>query len=413
MQIYRAPVVLPISAPPIRDGAVAVEHGRVVSVTSAAEAPAGEVREFDGVLLPGLINAHTHLCFSAYSDMYGNGKPFAEWIPEFARRNPSMTEADWHESIGIGIQASLRAGTTGVADVVTPPEGLAPLLESRLAGTVYFEAVFVDKHRWARDRDGFVDVLDRTAQGRPLTADPRLGVSPHTLYTLGRTVGLDLADMARQRGLRLHPHLAETADEDAYVRHGLGGLADVLRPLEPDFELLDGGSGQSPAFEMDAWRLLESDCHVAHGVHLDAADRALLRDRGVHVAMCARSNARLQAGEPPVAAHRAEGNPVAVGTDSLASAPDLDVAAELKTLREIAVRQGDAGEGLDEWLVHAATRGGALALGRRDIGVLEVDARADLAVFDVDTADPYKAFVSGAAGACTATVLAGELIAHR
>ncbi|MGH8791122.1 MAG: amidohydrolase family protein [Stackebrandtia sp.] len=415
MQIYRAPVVLPVSAPPIRDGAVAVNAGRIVSVTRVEHAPPGDVREFDGVLLPGLVNAHTHLCFSAYADMYGNGKEFSEWIGEFARRNPTMSDSAWRESARLGVDASLRAGTTGVADVVTPPQALPVLLDSGLAGTLFFEACFIDKRRWAEYREEFVKIVDEAFGRRDVRdADPRVGVSPHTLYTLGRTVGVDLAEIARERGMRLHPHLAETAHEDAYVREGAGVFADMVSALDAEFELLDGGSGVSPTSEMDRWGLLGSDSHVAHGVHLDAADRALLRDRGVSVAMCARSNARLESGEPPVAAHRAEGNPVAVGTDSLTSSPDLDVSAELPILRSIALRQGDDGDGLDEWLVRAATQGGALAMGRRDFGVLEVDARADLAVFDVDAGDdPYAAFVSDAAGACTATVLAGELIEHR
>ena len=112
-----------------------------------------------------------------------------------------------------------------------------------------------------------------------------------------------------------------------------------------------------------------------------------------------------------MAALRAEGNTVAVGTDSRASSPDLDIAAEWPVLRKLALAQGDGGEGLNEWLVRAATQGGAKALGRDDIGAIKVGNRADLAVFDVDTeGDPYAALVGGAAGKCTATVLKGVLV---
>ncbi|MGH8882021.1 MAG: amidohydrolase family protein, partial [Stackebrandtia sp.] len=381
----------------------------IIAVGPIAELPDGDVHDVTGMVTPGLVNAHTHLCFSGYADHYGTGKEFFDWLQDFGPRNATMSPADWRAAIGAGVDASLRAGVTGVADVVTPPAALPALLASGLAGTGYFEACAVDAERWKRERDEFLAVLDDAADLRA-TGSLTVGVSPHTVYTLAATVGADLAAIARRRGMRLHPHLAETRHEDVYVRHGDGPFAQFNRGMGLGFELLAGGCGASPATEMDRWGLLGPDSHVAHGVHLDAADRALLRDRGSRVALCPRSNARLRAGEAPVAALRAEGSGVAVGTDSLASAPDLDVAAELPVLRELAVRQGDNGAGLDEWLVHAATRGGARAMGRDDFGVLEPGARADLAVFDVDTTgdDPYRALVSDAAGACVMTVLAGE-----
>lgn len=409
MRIYRAPVVVPVSSPPIRDGGVAVSDGRITAVGPIGRLPDAEVVEYDGVLTPGLVNAHTHLCYSAYADHYGNGKAFFDWIQDFARRNPTMSEAEWHASARHGVDQSLRHGVTGIADVVTPPEALPVLASSGLAGTLFFEACFVDGTRWATYRDEFLGVVD-SLDAHP---DLALGISPHTLYTLARSVGVDLAGIARERGLRLHPHLAETGHEDTYVRVGDGAFAQINRELKAAFELLDGGSGLSPTAEMDQWGLLGADSHVAHGVHLDADDRAMLRAYGTHVALCPRSNARLESGEAPVAAYRVEGNPVAVGTDSLASSPDLDVAAELPELRRIARSQGDNGDGLDEWLFRAATVGGAKAMGRDDFGVLAPGARADLAVFDVDAGrDPYAALVSDAAGACTATVLAGTPVAR-
>jgi cytosine/adenosine deaminase-related metal-dependent hydrolase len=104
---------------------------------------------------------------------------------------------------------------------------------------------------------------------------------------------------------------------------------------------------------------------------------------------------------------------VAVGTDSLASNHDLDVLAELPVLREIALTQGDSGLNLDEWLVTAATAGGAAALGRADLGGLHPGAHADFAVFAVDPgSNPYTSLVNGA-GRCTATMTGGRLRQHR
>jgi cytosine/adenosine deaminase-related metal-dependent hydrolase len=408
MHVYTAPVVVPLAGDPIREGAVGVDGGRIAYVGPADGAPeADETTAFTGVMTPGLVNAHTHLCYTSFADMYGNEKEFFEWIQEFARRNPETADEAWKSSVQEGIDESLRHGVTAVADVVTPAAGFAPLLASDLAGVAYWEACFIDDAAWEVRRNGWREVVTDTRAVN--NSDVAVGISPHTLYTLGTNVGKGLAELARTLDIRLHPHLAETMHEDMFVRRGSGPFAFMNRRAGLALELADGGAGHSPAAQMDKVGWLGADSHVAHGVHLDKTDRELLRAKGTAVALCARSNARLEAGEPPVAALRAEGNTVAIGTDSRASAPDLDVAAEWPVLRKIALGQGDGGEGLNEWLVRAATQGGAKALGRDDVGVLKEGARADLAVFDVDTdGDPYAALVTGAAGNCTATVLRGR-----
>lgn len=410
MHVYTAPVVVPVADEPIREGAVGVDDGRIAYVGPAADAPEAETTTaFDGVLTPGLVNAHTHLCYTAFADMYGNEKEFFEWIQDFARRNPATADDAWKASVQLGIDESIAHGVTAVADIVTPAAGFEPLFASALAGVAYWEACFIDGAAWEVRRSAWREIV--TDSRAVNNSDVAVGISPHTLYTLGTEVGKSLAELARTLDIRLHPHLAETMHEDMFVRRGSGPFAFMNRRAGLELELAAGGAGHSPAAQMEKVGWLGADSHVAHGVHLDKTDRELLRNLGTAVALCARSNARLEAGEPPVAALRAEGNTVAVGTDSRASSPDLDVAAEWPVLRKLALAQGDGGEGLNEWLVRAATQGGAKALGRDDIGAIKVGNRADLAVFNVDTeGDPYAALVNGAAGNCTATVLKGVLV---
>ena len=410
MHVYTAPVVVPVAGEPIRDGAIGVDDGRIAYVGPAAEAPEAEgATAFDGIVTPGLVNAHTHLCYTSFADMYGNEKEFFEWIQDFSRRNPETADEAWKASVRQGVAESLAHGVTAVADIVTPAAAFEALFESKLAGVAYWEACFIDDAAWKVRRTAWREVV--TESRAVNNSDIAVGISPHTLYTLGTEVGKSIAELARTLDIRLHPHLAETLHEDMFVRRGSGPFAFMNRRAGLALEIADGGAGHSPATQMDKVGWLGADSHVAHGVHLDKADRELLRSRGTAVALCARSNARLEAGEPPVADLRAEGNAVAIGTDSRASSPDLDVAAEWPVLRKLALAQGDGGEGLDEWLVRAATEGGAKAIGRDDVGAIKVGARADLAVFDVDTeGDPYTALVTGAAGKCTATVLKGELV---
>jgi cytosine/adenosine deaminase-related metal-dependent hydrolase len=403
--LHSAPHVLPICAPPVRDGAVAVRAGRIEAVGPRAELrsayPDAPERHWPGVLTPGLVNAHTHLNYTHCAYFYGNGKPFDTWIQDFPPVIASTTPEGWRAAAAEGIRLMLATGTTAAADVVTGSTALTAQAEAGLAGVSYLEAVLQDTRTWARVREDWYAGLDSAAA--------TVGISPHTPYTLDTPVLVELGVAARDRGLRLHPHAAETVHEVAFTVTGSGAFADWMRATGLDFSLVGCGSGRTPVAELDAAGLLGPDSHVAHGIHVSAADRALLRSRETVVALCPRSNTRLASGEAPVAAYRAEGNLVAVGTDSLASSPSLDLLGEVAALRELAVRQGSPEDGLDRWLVEAATVGGARALGRDDLGVLRPGARADLAVFAV-TGEPYAALVSEGEGSCVGTVAGGEIV---
>ena len=404
--IYSAAVLVPITAPPILDGALAVQDGHIVAMGSRAQLtdryPDAAQTHWDAVLMPGLINAHTHLNYCHAGHLNDNGKPFPEWIQDMPPIIAATTPEQWRASAEQGVTAMLASGTTAAADVVTGAAALSVQYDAGLAGVSYFEVVLADGPRWAEIRPEFLATL--------ASAPPHgIGISPHSPYTLDTSVLTDLGDIARERGIRLHPHGAEQSDEVAFVADGTGMFAEWATIGGLGLALLEGGSGRTPIGELDSVGLLGSDSHIAHGVHADAADRALLRERGTAVALCPRSNQRLDCGQAPVAAYRAEGNVVGIGTDSLSSSPSLDLLEEVRAVRALALDQGSPEDGLDRWLVEAITLGGATALGRNDIGRLEPGARADLAVFDVRGEDACAAIVAEGAGRCLATMVAGDL----
>jgi len=406
---HSAPVVLTLTGAPLRDGAVLVDGDRVAAVGPARDVvPAGvRVRAHRGVLLPGLVNAHAHLEYGpSFADLASSGLAFPAWIAQLTRRRRGKDDTSWLVEARGSVHALLRTGTTCVADVVTTGPGVRAAALAGLAGTSYVEAVGADDASWPVERARLEVLL--AAGGRTL------GISPHTLSTLSSEAFRDCARLARERGLRLHPHLAETTEEAELVLSGTGAFASALRGIGLVHDLLDVGSGRTPAEQADHLGGLGPDVHVAHGVHLSASDRALLRSRDTAVALCTRSNAVLRAGEAPVAALLAEGSPVALGTDSLASTPDLDLLAEARATRDLARRQGAPADGLAELLVRAATVGGAAAMGLSGAGTLVPGGRADLAVFDVPTdGDPYTALLDHGPGRCTATVVAGRLVHRR
>lgn len=397
--IVRGRWVVPIESEPVADAEVVVEGDRIVEVRPAT----GEVPPH--IVTPGLVNAHAHLQYGpGFADLAGGTRPFAEWIGEMIRRRAATSDEGWRRETKASWDLARSAGTTAVSDVVSDTAAL----DVDVAGVRFVESVGVASQDWPAERHRLAGELSRHLDAGP---------APHTLYTLGSEVVRGIGQLGRAEGRRLHVHLAETSDEGEFVRTGGGPLAAL--PFSRQMELVrDGGAGVSPAAYLDRLLGLGPDLHVAHGVHLDADDRALLKHNGTSVALCCRSNEILQAGQPPIAAHLTEGNPFCVGTDSLASTPSLDLLDELRALAALARSQGYHEDDLHQRLVEAATLGGARAIGL-DAGALCEGRRADIAVFAVDVfavddvdadpyadADPYEALVRS--GRCVTTIVGGR-----
>lgn len=420
--VHSAPLVVPIAGPPLREGALAVRRGRVLAAGPRREVAAAfrrhrEVR-WDGVVVAGLVNAHTHLQYTCLAALgrrrYGS---LEEWSTAFdaayARAGTGGRHADWAASARKGARAAIATGTTAVADVVTDAEAATAYADAGLAGMAYLEVLGDTEEGWhAEGRDRLITALQEA--GLPT------GVSPHAVYTLDTPVLEDLALLVRSYRLRQQIHLAESAHEREYTVSGTGPLARMVRDLGFDFApLREGGTGLGPVDLLDGMGVFGEHCHVAHAVYLTADDRRVLRKRGTVVALCPRSNRTLGLSAPPVRALLEEGNPIAVGTDSLASAASMDLLEDVRLLRDLAREQGYGAADLEERLITAATAGGARALGMASgpgrVGALAAGSRADFAVFDVDagTREPYRTLVEEGPGRCAATVIAGRRVWHR
>lgn len=395
VEVHRAPVVLSDGREPLRDGAVAVAEGRILAVGGADavlaefDAPTTVVHEHRGALTPGLVNAHTHL---QYSDMAEVGSAqhagFESWMSAFMTLYP--LPRDWGASAAVGAALALRSGTTAVAEIVTDAAAGSAVHDAGLHGVAFWEVLGYTDRAWADGGEQRV-----RAQLAALPTPPAIGLSPHAIYSLDTGVIRELSRLAARLGVRQHIHAAESAWEDAYVRSGTGDLAERWRANgRGEFALLrDGGVGTGVIRYLDDLGALTPSTHLAHGIYVDADDRALLRERGVSVALCPRSNSVIGLAAPPVAAYLREGNPIAVGTDSLSSSPSLSLWHDVSALHDIARDQGYTDADVHARLFAAATVGGASALGLDDTGVLRAGARADLAVFEVAATTPRDALV--------------------
>ncbi len=328
-------------------GALVIEGGRIVAAGPWREVRGfpGRVLEFPGcALIPALVNAHTHL------ELTGLGAPpetagFSEWILEVARRKQEAPVGFWSRAVREGARECLRAGQAWVADVVSRPEALAHPAGPRC---LVFPEVLAPWPERAQAAAEWVDgVLETAGEGVG-------GVSPHSPYTTCPEGFRIAAERARARGLRMMVHLAESPDEILFCLHGSGPVAEVLYAglgLSPPPR-----PGLHPVEWLDRLGVLGPETVVVHGVHVARNHVELLRERGVAVVLCPRSNRRLSGRPAPGRAFLEAGLRVGLGTDSVLSSGSLDLWEDARAAVE------DYGWSPAEALL-AATRGGAEALG--------------------------------------------------
>lgn len=387
-RLFRASWVVPVSAPPFADGLVAVEGGRITWVGPATGpgVPDGPVTDLgNGVLSPGLVNAHCHLELSYLAGRLPRSG-FVPWvealIAERAREQPEEVRVRTREAIGL-LQAS---GTVAVGDVSNALAHLDLLRESGLRAVVFFELLAWDPARAAQ--------VMESAGGRLAALQGRLNgrVSVQLAAHAPHSVSADLFRALSAQGGPASVHLAESAAETAFLAAGGGEWAGFLErrglgavAFQPP--------GLSPVQYLESLGALAPGLVAAHCVRVDAADRLLLARRGVSVALCPRSNRNLDVGLPLLPDLLADGVRLCLGTDSLASADSLDLLQDAALLHR-AYPAVDPGV-----LVHMATAGGARALGLPDLGALAPGRAAEIAFAAAPgrVADPCSFLVSGEA----------------
>ncbi|HZC78311.1 MAG TPA: amidohydrolase family protein [Ktedonobacterales bacterium] len=382
LALCRANQVFPVTAAPLADGAVVVERGRILAVGAAAALgeryPSARVVDLGArALLPAAVNAHTHLELSGLSGAIPAGTPFADWVMALVRARRHLTFADYARAAADGIARLRASGTVAVGEICTFGASARPLVESGLRGILYFELLGVDPAQApALLERGQRQIAAWQAEfaGAPL----RFGLSLHTPYTVSAELFRLASAWCAEEGVPLCIHAAESPAEIQWLRDATGPIADVLYagadwPIDPA-----RAPGCSPMRYLERLGALAARPLLAHGVQVEGDDLALLAAREATVVHCPRSNARLLCGRLPYAAYRAAGVRLALGTDSLASAPTLslwDEAAAAHTAHTAAGEAPEPGE-----LLRLATLDGARALGvENELGSLEAGKRAELA----------------------------------
>ena len=402
--------VFPAVTPPIKDGAVLVDaHGRIVAVGrdvgGEVPSPPGVSNEYfpDAALLPGLVNAHTHLELTGLGAALDE-PDFPSWIRHLRALKAERTPEQFLEAARQGIRDCWAAGVTTIADTGDTGAVARALAELGGRGIAYHE-VFGPSP--AQLQESMAGLKAAVAALRPLESSGRLriGVSPHAPYTVSGPLYREVATWARAEGLPLALHLAESSEESQLLGDATGDFARAweLRGIPMPEPL-----GMSPVAWVDYHMTLGPDTLCIHAVRASPADIALMARRQVTVAHCPLSNRAHGQGAAPLAALLEARVQVGIGTDSVLSVGTLDLLAEARAARELASLSAFDTLGLVTW-------GAAAAIGFSErLGALASGAPADVAVMSLShaAADPEEELLSGR-GVVLATFVGGRDVYRR
>ena len=413
--VYRARWVLPVTGPPIADGAVAVDgDGRIAAVGPAAEQDGDIVDLGEAALLPGLVNVHAHPELAAFRGTMED-LPFRDWIGMLLRtkRAAALTPDDYAAAAAWSCVEAVRAGMTTVAATEDSGAALDAFRDAGLRGVVYREVFGPAPEHAEAAMTELRRKLDAMRQDE--TDLVRVGVSPHAPYTVSDDLYRAVAVLVRSEGLPVATHAAESPEETAYVRGGHGPFAEALRQRG----IATPARAPSTIRLLDGLGLLELRPLLIHAVQLDPEDVALIADRGCPVAHCPVANARLGHGVAPVTELLDRGVTVGLGTDSVASNNRLDLLEEARTAQlQQRTRLRSSTALPARRLLRMATLEGARALGLADrIGSLEPGKDADLCSVRLDAPhavpvhDPEAAVLHAARGTDVClTVVRGRVL---
>jgi 5-methylthioadenosine/S-adenosylhomocysteine deaminase len=355
----------------IAHGAVAVDGGRIAAVGTEAEVDARfrgkEVLDAGGgIVMPGLVNAHTHAAMVLFRGVADDLK-LMEWLQKyiFPAEKINVTAEFVKAGTRLAALEMIRSGTTTFVDMYYFEEQVAEVCKEAglrgVLGSTLIEFPAPD-NKTIPDALAYAERFLKRWGSDPLVVP---AVAPHSTYLATPETLKAARALADRYRAPILIHLSESSDEQAQVRERYG---------------------HTPTEQLQQLGILRRGVLGAHGIWLTASDRAILKEAGVGVAHCPQSNMKLASGTAPVREMLAEGMRLGLGTDGAASNNDLDMFEEMLTAAFLAKHaSGDPTVAPAPAVLEMATLGGARALGMEDrIGSLEPGKRADLVVVGLD-----------------------------
>jgi len=330
MMLHRAAWLVPVSAPSIENGAVLVQGERIIATGEYSKvkemAPVGvlEIDHGTAALLPGLVNAHTHLELTGFEGLIPLPQPgLPAWLRKVFEHRSAFNINSMCESVVRGLDRLAANGTALCGDI---NNGSCLDSSTNVPGTarhVFFEVL-------GFDRQGLTDAVGMemlNAFASSARKSPAMSLAGHAVYSTSPEVLRDAKGWCRRTGRTFSMHVAEHREEVEFIRSGNGFCRDLLEGLGRWVSRWSP-PGVSPLAYLDRLGVLDRRTLLVHAVHLDADDWEIARQRGVSVCFCPRSNHNLSAGRPDIPRALELGLVAALGTDSLASNSDLDLFQE-------------------------------------------------------------------------------------
>ncbi len=390
---YTARCIFPATSPPLERGTITVEGDRIASVdphgVRTPDVDLGNV-----AIIPGLVNAHTHLDLSGARGKIPPTDPehFTDWLMGVIEYRRTRTPEEVQEDIRDGLEECLRAGTTLVGDITVEAASFSLLTNSTLRAVMFWEYVGLSKERQEAASWKLCEWLVEKCREKWQFCG--IGNSPHSPYSAGAR----LIDSFPVAGKAKAIHLAETATEEDLLLTRAGPFVPFLRRLGV-FEGADFSASWQTCITNNSFehqldfftRMLPdlSDVEISRCfekpvifVHCNYLPISTGFGRNHHIVFCPRTHAAFQHPRHPFAEFLARGVNVALGTDSLASNPDLDLFEEARFVYQ---HRKDVSP---ETILQMATINGAKALGfENDCGSLEAGKSADLVVMPLGSED--------------------------
>lgn len=401
--------LVPLNGRPLDGGWIRFERGRITAL-GQRRPPKTAVDLGDAIILPGLVNAHTHLEFSNCREPLDPSGGLPSWIERVIRLRTSRAADETKDplepaaAIVRGLTESAAGGVTTIGEIATlaPAAAYATFAKDGPRVRVYREGLGLSAAAVRRTTSHLAS--ESKSGSRPSSLQ---GLSPHAPYSVAAPLGRWLIETARRRGLPVAMHIAESPDEAALVAGGTGRFRALL-------ESIGAWPADEPPRMLPAAGWITELARaprgiVVHGTFLPDDPTAMARlarhrDR-LAVAICPRTTLALSGRLPPLMAFCDAGLRVAIGTDSRASNPDLSILRECRTLV-------DAGLASPEETVTMATRHGAWAVMLEHRSGLLAPARpADLVILrpTAPYADPFTAILDPATQ-IIATLRSGRVI---
>lgn len=424
MKIFAADYVLPISAEPIMRGALVLDDDKITDV-----GPRDEIaRKYQSIpiddlgtaaILPGLVNCHSHLELTSMRGALDDVEhDFRTWLLKLNDLRASMTDADIHAAAVAGACEGARAGVTCFGDIGRiGSAGLAALKKVGLRGIVFQETEFSPDNRTSHE-DFRKLATKLAAMKQDETGLVRIGLSPHSPYTVGSRLFELIAQYSIINKIPLTIHAAESANEIELLKSGTGFFTEVFERFGVEWQ----SPMSSPIEYLERLGVLSAQPLLAHCVKVDDDDILRIAANGAKIAHCPKSNAKFGHGAAPLEKFCHAGIVVGIGSDSVASNNVCDMIEESRFAALTARNREDSQSFISAVkALELATLGGARTLGlENQIGSLEIGKHADIAVISLD--DPSQQPISDISAAivfssnardCVMTMVSGKVIYRR